>query len=42
MFCVVACFLVRMFWWRSNAVSVVEMRGGDAVVVEVIKLWWGW
>jgi len=44
MFCVVACFLVRMFWWRSDAVTMVVMQwwwrlyncggGGDA--------WWWW
>jgi len=31
-----------MFWQRSEVVTVVVMRGGDAVVVEVIQLWWGW
>jgi len=31
-----------MFWRHSDAVMVVVMRGGDAVVVEVIQLWRGW
>jgi hypothetical protein len=33
-----------MFWLRGDAVTVVVvvMRGGDAVVAEVIELWWGW
>jgi len=35
-------FLGEAVWWRSDAVVVVVMCGGDAVVVEVIQLWWGW
>jgi len=41
--CLCCClFLGEDVWQRSDVVMMVVMRGGEALVVEVIQLWSGW